>query len=398
MDKKLSKKLNILYGLLQGGYWMQYCMSLSYASFIMLDRGYDNARIGIILAVANALAVVFQNLVAKIADRSKKISLTSILVVCYVIEALMFGFIIMLGKAGAAFTVVIVVLAVISASTQGHCNALCYRLESESVKINFGTGRAVGSACFAIISIIAGNVAEKSGNANAIPVLGFLSCAFLVVVLILIQMKADTRSRITEEQQNEKDNIIIFFKRYSPFLFLLVGVLLFYMSHSFINNFLFQILSNVGGTEADLGGVLAFAAVTELPPMIFYNKLERKFGTKPLFIVGAVSFFIKSILTFAAVNVLMVYIATFFQMLSFAIYIPAGVSFVNQIMEKRDGVQGQAMLNTAVSVAFLIASITGGMIDRLGMKVMLLVYSIISLIGAVIAVLTLRIFAIESKN
>ena len=50
----------------------------SFASVFLLARGYSNSEIGVILAVANVVAVVLQPLVADFADRSKKASLTGI--------------------------------------------------------------------------------------------------------------------------------------------------------------------------------------------------------------------------------------------------------------------------------------------------------------------------------
>lgn len=397
VEKKKSGKLNLLYGLLQGGYWMQYCAALSFASVVMLDRGYTNAEIGVVLALGNAFAVLFQTEVAKFADKSKKVSLAAITTACYILEAVVFGIILMQDKAGILFSVAIVILSVLAASTQGFVNALCYRMETETVKINFGAARAVGSLGFAVVSIIIGNLVEKNG-ANIAPIFGFFTCAYLIIVLLVISLNSDTKSRITEEQAKEKESIFSFIGRYKLFFVFLIGVLMFYMSHSFINNFYIQIIENVGGNEKDLGGMLSFAAITELLPMFLYSKLEKKFGARKIIFVGAVCFFIKVLLTFIAWNVFMVYVATFFQMLSFALFIPASVSFVNQIMDEKDAVRGQAMLMVSVSLAFLIASLTGGLIDGPGVKAVLLGYSVIALAGAILTGFTLKKFAKNSRS
>ena len=68
----MGKLLNIKYGGLHGTYWMYYGIATSFASVLLLARGYSNGEIGIILAVANVAAVFLQPLVADFADRSKK--------------------------------------------------------------------------------------------------------------------------------------------------------------------------------------------------------------------------------------------------------------------------------------------------------------------------------------
>ena len=54
----------------------------------------------------------------------------------------------------------------------------------------------------------------------------------------------------------------------------------FYFSHLVINNFIYQITVNVGGNESDTGGILALAAIVELPAMIFFTQLKERFSTK----------------------------------------------------------------------------------------------------------------------
>ncbi|MCQ2537527.1 MAG: MFS transporter [Lachnospiraceae bacterium] len=398
MNKKKTTRMNILYGMLQGGYWMHYCTALSYVSVVMLSKGYSNAEIGIILAIGNAISIFVQAGIAKFADKSKKVALTSILMTAYTLAAVLFGVVIFEKQESILLTVAIVLLAIVASATQGLCNALCYRLENKEVKMNFGASRALGSALFAIVSLVIGNLAEKY-NPNIISVFGFFICIYLVVVLLVIALNADTRSKAADVIEEKKENIFLFIKRYKLYFVLLIGVFLFYMSHSFINNFFFQVLENVGGTSADMGGVLCFAAVTELLPMVFYNKLEKKFGNITLFFVSGVFFLVKGFLTFIAWNVAMVYVATFFQMLSFAVFTPAAVTFVNKLMDEKEAVTGQAMLMISVSLAFLVASMTGGiLIDGPGVKAMLLVGVITGVIGVCIAGFALRMFAKKAKT
>lgn len=397
MNKSKTKKMNILYGMLQGGYWMHYCTALSYVSVIMLDKGYTNAQIGVILAIGNAVSIFVQARVAKFADKSKKVALTSILMTAYILAAVLFGLVILEKQESILLSIAIIGLAVIASATQGLCNALCYRLDTDEVKMNFGASRALGSGLFAIVSLIIGNLSAKY-NPNIISVFGFIICVYLVAILLVIAMNADTRSRAAQQAAEQKENIIEFIKRYKLYFVLLIGVLFFYMSHSYINNFFFQVLTNVGGDEGDMGGVLCFAAITELLPMIFYNKLEKKFGNITLFFISAVFYLVKGFLTFIAWNVAMVFVATFFQMFSFAIFTPAAVAFVNRLMDEKEAVTGQAMLMIAISIAFLIASMTGGIIiDGPGVKTMLLLGVITGIIGVSIAGFALYNFAKKEK-
>ena len=74
----MNKLLNFEYATIQGFYWMVYATVASFASVYLLAEGYSNSEIGIIMAVANVLAVVLQPLAADLADRSRRFSLVSI--------------------------------------------------------------------------------------------------------------------------------------------------------------------------------------------------------------------------------------------------------------------------------------------------------------------------------
>ncbi len=379
--KKQILLRNRLYALLQGGYWMQYCLSLSYASFMMLDRGYSDAEIGVILAFGNIPAILLQRRISMIADRSKKVSLASLLMICYAVEAVAFSGELIQKTKGVGFTISMLVLMVISAGTQGLVNAMSHRLEDKDIPVNFGSGRAFGSLMYAVMSFIIGR-ASKSMNADVIPVAGFVICALLVALLLVISLKVNTASRVDHTEQAKKTGFVVFVKKYRAFFVLLSMCMFFYLSHAFINNFFFQIVADVGGNEADLGSILSICAVTELLPMFFYNRLERRFGTKKLLFASGFFFLVKCFITFVAPNVFVIYISSFFQMMSFAVFIPASVSYVSQVMDEEDAVRGQSMITMMICVVFFIASLLGGyLMEAHSVKTMLLVGVIAAAFG-----------------
>ena len=74
----MGKILNAEYGGIHATYWMAYAVISSFASAYLLDRGYTNSEIGLILAVGSIVAVFLQPFMADFADRAKKISLIGI--------------------------------------------------------------------------------------------------------------------------------------------------------------------------------------------------------------------------------------------------------------------------------------------------------------------------------
>ena len=74
-----------------------------------------------------------------------------------------------------------------------------------------------------------------------------------------------------------------------------------------------------------------------------------------------------------ATNISILYVAQGFQLLSFALYVPASVSYIHERMTEFDKVKGQSYLIASTTLGGIIGSIGGGLIiERLGVHEMLL--------------------------
>ena len=72
-----------------GTYWMYYGIISSFCSAYLLDMGYDNAEIGIILAVASVVSVFLQPVLANLSDMSKRLDAISVAGISTVIMMVM---------------------------------------------------------------------------------------------------------------------------------------------------------------------------------------------------------------------------------------------------------------------------------------------------------------------
>ena len=57
------------YALIQGLYWAIFCLMVGFASVFLLDRGFTNAQIGLILGLSYLLSAIFQPLVGSVFSR-----------------------------------------------------------------------------------------------------------------------------------------------------------------------------------------------------------------------------------------------------------------------------------------------------------------------------------------
>lgn len=384
-----NAKLNSQYSALQGAYWMSFGLIISFAAVFLHDRGYTNSELGIILALGNIAAFILQPIVADFADRSKKWSLPAIIAAITLVMALaQLANFILPGRSatvGLCYALYICCTFLI----QPLISSVAAYLESGSARINFGIARGIGSLCYALI-VAAMGVAVERASSDLVPAAGFaVSLLMLGILLWLARRKS---SAPAAQAQKDKSISAIEFLRQDPmFALLLLGLSLRYFSHAVINNFMINIVENLGGSSADMGALNAYSAVLELPAMFFFSLLLRRWSSSTLFKFSLVMFAVKGFAVFLAPSMPLLYAAQLTQALSFALYIPASVQYVVDTVPYADQVKGQAFITATITLGSILASLLGGvMFDRLGVSATLLVSAVITAVGVAMALPAIR--------
>lgn len=380
-----NKSLDIRYACIHGFYWMICCAMIGYASVFLLDKGFDNTTIGIVLSISNILAVFGQPAVASYMDKTSKLSLRmliSIILVVIIVLSLVLSFILGASIIMVVLTIVVFTLMLI---LQPFINSLTFAFEKHGIHINFGLARGIGSVAYAVMSLILGNVvAIFSPELLPFFYVGLSLCALLFVYTFYLPGGKD--EIVHEEKQEVHDQLSMgqFIKKYKTFMFLLVATVFLFFDHSVINNFFIQVVNHIGGNSADMGNAIFLAALLELPTMALFTKFQKKIGCRRMMIISAIFFSVKHILTYFAINMFMIYVAQVMQMLAYAVFIPASVYYVSQLVDAHDMNKGQALVTGAMTLASVFASLAGGvLLDALGVSKVLMIGAIVSVIGTI---------------
>ena len=399
----MERNLNISYAGIQATYWMVYAVVGSFASVFLLARGYSNSEIGVILAVANVVAVVLQPMVADFADRSKKVSLVGLIELMTIIMLVFMAGLFVFQQKSLALSVIFLMLLAWHTSLQPLINSLNFKLEESGLKINFGVARSMGSLAYSILCAFMGTLVEKY-SVSIMPVSGVAVILMLMVSVFSTKKMFDkaiaakiARGEVaavaTEaakaEDEVEEINLIDFLKRNKVFLILNIGVLGIFFSNNVLNNYMIQIVTNVGGDSEDMGRILSIMAFLEIPLMVCAGALRKKFSCELMLKIAAIGFTVKIALHYIATSVAMVYFAQIFQLISFGLFLPVMVMFINEVMSKGEAVKGQAFFTMMSTVASIIGSLIGGVIlDLSGAKMLTLIATIITAAGTVILIMS----------
>lgn len=371
--------------------WMLYCVLFSFASVFLLDRGYSNTRIGIILAMGNVLAMPLQPALAQVADRSRKIGLQGLLTGMVVFMAVMVLLILLISGQSPALAVVYVLALMAMQGIQPLVNSFSFYLESWGVPMNFGICRAVGSLGFSMISVILGNLVKAMGTI-AVPVTGMVLLAlFLLILLVFYLQRGDSgkKEAVAAEEETQTagtTSLAGFFRAYPKYTRFLVGVALIFAGHTFIQNFVMQLVQHVGGDSADMGTLCSVNALLEMPAMLAFSLLTRRFKCTTLLRTSLVVFTVKIALALVAKDLAGLYLSTALQLVGYALFIPASVRYANDVMAPEDAVKGQAFITTMITLGAIFSSLAGGrIIDVTGMTAALGLFLVLSVIGTAVA-------------
>jgi PPP family 3-phenylpropionic acid transporter len=402
----MKKILNLEYGTIQGAYWMYYGVIISFASIYLLSKNYTNYEIGIILALSSILAVVLQLFLSDIADKSQKISsigITEIITFGLLLAtASMFVF---TGKS-LILSIVFIMIGAYLTALQPIINSTAFYISRSGNEINFGITRAGGSIAYAILCALLGHLVNLYGI-QSIPAAGILVLILLLSSLVLtkksyeksISLNPNRFDIVKNVDDEETINLKYFVKRNKNFIIFSLGTAGVFFENSVLNNYLMQILLNVGGNSSQMGSLFSFMAILELPCLIFFSQLRKKLSCETLLKVASIAFTIKIFIIFLAKSVAFIYFGFLFQLISFPIFLSASVHLVDEVMSKGESVKGQALITGMITLSNIFASLIGGAIlDLSGASLLLLISTVICIIGTIVVFISVDKIQKNNKN
>lgn len=377
------KNLTPGYSFIQGFYWMNFSAIMGFASLYLLDGGFSNTEIGMIMAIAGIISAILQPMIAGYADRPSSPALKKIVLILVLVQLtlgilLLFSFQKAFLITGLLYGSTITLLQLLTP----FINALGMESINQGKNLNFGVARGMGSVAYAVMSYILGAVAEKTGAVSVPVSISVISLALIAALVFFPFHK--TEMQITE-QKTSATNPLVFLMKYKRFSIVLLGCIFIYLSHVLLNSFTFQIVESKGGGSAEMGTSMAIAALIELPTLFLFNFMLKKARCDFWFRICGIFFMLKSLGTLLAPNIPVFYGIQLFQMLGWGLIAVSSVYYVNSIMEKQDAIKGQAYITMTYTLGSVIGALLGGaLIDAAGINAMLIFATISSAIGMLI--------------
>lgn len=383
-----TRMLDVKYALTQVLYFASFSALMGYASVYLLAQNVSNSLIGTTLALVSIIAVFTQPMVASAVDKKviKLQTLVNMILIATVILSLCLYFFKM---PTMMLLCVFVGIVTFMMTIQPLLNSMAFLFEKYGIQINYGLARGLGSAAYALASAVLGYLVEDFGT-GVIPLFYIIGNILLILVVYTYVVPKTQQNLVEVEQEVEETeqkqlSFFQFCAIYKKFMIFVVGVVLVFFTHTIINNFFIQVITPIGGTESQMGIAVFIAAIVELPAMAMFNVMRKKIDCSTLLKLSVVMFALKHFITFLATNIFMVYVAQVLQIGAYAIFIPASVYYVNEVISKQDLVKGQSMVTVGITASGIIANFAGGiLLDAVGVYDLLMIGVIVSVVGGLI--------------
>lgn len=384
-----EKKLNIYYSFLQIAYWVTSAVVFCFTTVFLQFRGYSNYEIGIVFAVGNIIGFVSQPLIAGYIDRSDRRTLLRCIRITAVLAVLLMLAVYFLPSGSISLIGVYALLVAGNTLLNPLCISLSFYIESWGCGINFSRARALGSLSYAVCNVILGMLVQRVSE-NAVPT-AFILFSSLLGLATLLFVPVDRAHRIAAPERrmqsaSEKPSGLLEFARENKlFMLFLLGTATLYFTHGMIGNFMIEFIRSIGGGSEDMGNVLAFMTVVEVPVMLLFGRLTRRFRCSSLLRFAVIMFTVKELMIYLASSLPALYAAEALQAFSFALFVPASVRYVDEVIAKHNAVKGQAFVTSMMTLGSIFASYIGGLLlDTSTPGFTLLVGVIVSAVGTLI--------------
>ena len=385
------------YTLINITYFMAFCTVHAYAAVYLLDRGFTNTQIGVLLAVANITSALAQPIVASLIDRQGFFTNRNVMIICAGIIAAGSALLLVADTSKILVFIVFALIYMIQFTYMPVMTALNFEYQNHGINIIYGLARGLGSAGFAITSALVGRIVEREG----VRILLYLNIVIMAVQMVIVYLfklpkdakNDDSKSASGESiregetgnlaKGSEASSLTAFFGKYPAFMLMLAGTVLIFFTHNMLNDYLIQIVRPLGGSEKHLGYATFIAAFLELPTMAAMTLFSKKLSMRVMLVISGIAFTLKALVMTLATNIPMVYISQSMQLLAYAVFIPASAYYVSQNISEMDQVKGQAFVTSCFTLSGVFSSLLCGVIlDHMGVKAMLVIGSIVSVAGA----------------
>lgn len=345
------------FALLQGFYWITSCLVYAYAERFLTAFGFSVQHVGFVMATANGIALLMQPLFADLADRPNGPSLRAEICAGAALSILLALLLLLWQNALPVIAVLFCALSTVTLTVQPMLNSVGFYYVDRGDPIDYSLARGIASAVFAGYCYCMGFFAERNGSLLLWTYL-LANAGMFLMALVFAPKKQPVR--VSEKPTGTAALL----KKHPYLVFFLLGTVLTFAAHNFINAYMLSIVTHIGKGTHEMSAAISLAAILEIPAMCGFSLLQKRFRLERMLIFSFVAFLVKHLLMLLPLyfhaGIWAVYLSQSLQLCGYALFIPASSFFVNDRMDRTDKVKGQMLLTESITISCILGQLFGG--------------------------------------
>lgn len=353
------------------------CYSAMFATTVFfvpyyVELGYSNSRIGIIMAANSAMASVFPPLLGLLSDklRSKRKTLLFCLAVlgltalCVPVVGKQFLLTLLIAALYNGLRYATVSIGETWAMSEVNCAAAL------GSRMSYGSVRAWGSLGYSLTCLAYYFCLNGTGASNAITMYGGAALALIAFCIAFAgknkeQAGASAHTRTLSMKELKPGRL---FKNYYYMTFLVVYVLM-SCSMNFGQNYMSQLMEEVGGNAAFTGVLNFVRSFLEIPLLFLSPLLVRRLGYRSSLMISCAAFVVEQFFYIYAGGAAGVMLGQVIRGLSCGIMFSCAVSYIYSLVPRSLTATAQSICAGCNNIVSMLANLAGGfLIDALGIR------------------------------
>lgn len=344
-------------------YWFA-AAATGYLTVLLQGQGMSSTQVGVINAVNSAVAILAAPFWGTISDKMR--SIRRVLILCLAVGALMWAVIpatlqIDLGPFPLAF-----LLIPIGGFFRMPAGSLkdSWVVQNANVHgLNYGAMRLWGSISYAIMAIALSAILPHTGVECTFYIYGIATIPLLLLAWYIKDDGQKVKSVSFREMQIGR-----LFKDYYFVTFLIFSVAL-NMPTNTAMSFFPYLIDAVDGDTAQLGLVMGYKAILEIPVLLAMARLRKRFPLPVIISGAAVMFMTESLLYSVATNMTSLVFISTFHGLGGGILIGAASNYVYSLTPEGLKATAQTVYGSMNSLAGIVGNLLGGyLMDVIGVQ------------------------------
>lgn len=379
-----KKNAQTSYNLIHILYWTVYGFMLGFSSVYLLEQGFTNAQIGVVLGCAYLFSTLMQPAIASAFERT---GVNLMHGVAYLYIGLMAVAVCMFFLPLPKFLLAagLVICLGLESAIQPSVNTMLQMYEAAGFPVRFGTARGFGSFVYALVVAIMGRVLE-SISPIYLPLFYLGGSVVLCAYLLLVKIP---EGEISARPKASKETSAMALCSQPWFLLLMGATAFLALNALLVGSYMIQIMYEIGGGSTEQGIAVAIAAAMEFPAMLVYASIAKKYTDRRMMVLCGWVWAFKCGLIAIAQSPYFIFAAQILQFAGYGFFVPANVRYIRELLPESAFLKAQSLTGSAFTAGTLIAVVGGGaLLDAVGVRNTLYIGECFSLLGAVMLTLS----------